>query len=478
MVPMLPSTRALKLVATALLCSIQIVGLAAEDDIVAVCRHYLDANADKRSGLETRIRGFRGDVGPVIAQLSIPADSNRQDVSGVLAGQLFQSPDLERTYDKDLLHYFVPVGYSPVQPIGLLIFMHGGGGKTPREFPRHVVTHPDDDPQSYGLQPHFKNAPFIIVAPSAPWNENTGARWNLTEADKYIAAVIQECRYRFNIDTDRIVLGGYSMGGFGAFHLCQRLSDRLAGSVIFSGAWKTTHWKAWTGLPVFIRHGKADAVAPGLDGIRSRPRYTDVFYARAANQKLGELSADSVYFEDDGGHSIRDSTNSWSQLARWMQDKRRDAYARHVVAVSPRGWKSSTDTPTPHCRWITIHEIGDAKIAFDAVELNGPSPTWKETREAFDSQTFQLGTKDVQAGVVDAKLEMDNQITIHTENVKRFSLWLHPSMVDFSRPVRITLNGKQQTHSVNASLLDALRSYSRRHDWGLTYPEEIVFAVE
>jgi hypothetical protein len=47
-------------------------------------------------------------------------------------------------------------------------------------------------------------------------------------------------------------------------------------------------------------------------------------------------------------------------------------------------------------------------------------------------------------------------------------------MVDFSEPLQITLNGQQQTHRVKANLLDSLRSYLRRHDWGMTYRAEVV----
>ncbi len=471
---MLPTRLSLYLIVIAPLCLISITGLRAEDDIVTICRQYLNASVDERSRLEARIKCHRGDIGSVITKLSVPVDSDRQEMSGVLTDQQFQSSALRQTYSEDLLHFYVPEGYTPSQQIGLLIFMHGGGGKTSRNFPRHVVTHPDNDAESYGLQPYFKHSQFIIVAPSAPWNEKTGARWNVPEADKYIDAVIQECHHRFNIDGDRVFLGGYSMGGFGAFHLCQRLSDRLAGGVIFSGAWKTTHWQAWTGLPVFIRHGRSDAVAPGTEGVRSRPRYTDVFYAQAAHKKLHELSSENVYIEDNGGHSIRDAAKAWSQLPGWMKNKQREPYARQVVAVSPRGWKSTTDRPAPHCRWISIHKTGDEAIAFDSVQLDGPYPAWNETKETFASQKIQLGTKMVRAGLVDAKLHTDNQITIRTENVTRFSVWLHPSMTDFSEPVQITLNGKQQTHHVKANLLDALRSYLRHRDWGLIFHAEIV----
>ena len=51
-------------------------------------------------------------------------------------------------------------------------------------------------------------------------------------------------------------------------------------------------------------------------------------------------------------------------------------------------------------------------------------------------------------------------------------------MVDFSEPVRIAVNGIESEHDVSESLLDALRSYQRRRDWGLIYPAEISLTIE
>ncbi|MDG1893438.1 MAG: hypothetical protein P8J37_00870 [Fuerstiella sp.] len=161
-----------------------------------------------------------------------------------------------------------------------------------------------------------------------------------------------------------------------------------------------------------------------------------------------------------------------------MEQYTRDPFAPHVVAVSRRGWKSSSDTPTPHSRWVTISETGADEMTYDAVELKGPSPSFKETAEAFAAQTIQLGTRSVAAGLVDARIEGDNRVAVQTENVRRFSLWLHPSMVDFFRPVRVLVNGQESEHKVTASLLDALRSYQRRHDWRLIYHAEIKLTVD
>jgi hypothetical protein len=51
-------------------------------------------------------------------------------------------------------------------------------------------------------------------------------------------------------------------------------------------------------------------------------------------------------------------------------------------------------------------------------------------------------------------------------------------MVDFSEPVRIAVNGNESQYDIRESLLDALRSYQRRRDWGLIYHAEIKLTTE
>jgi outer membrane protein assembly factor BamB len=452
------------------------IGSAAETDWVNQAVKYLAAEGAGREAAAAAIAKHSGAIGPIVSRLERAEPKKHDAVRGSIFDEHFSRPDLRERHRDDLLNFLVPESYAPWKKFGLLIFMHGGGPGTKREYARSVLSDPAKDRYSYGLRRHFTNSQFIVVAPSALWNEKSSARWNLPETDDYIDAVIRECRYRFNVDRERIFLGGHSMGGFGAYHLCQRLADRLAGGVLYAGAWKSARWENMVGTPLFIRHGRNDAVPAGMPGKSPRPRYTDVFYGSAASRLLTAAGAEHVYAEDEGGHSIKAAGESVERLVKWMGGQRREPYARRVIAQTPRGWNATRDTPTPHHRWVTILEAGDGTLPFDEVQRTGPGPSWKESRQSFLKQGFQLGRRNVRAAKVEAVNHGDNRLTVTTRNVRRFAIWLHPEMVDFARPVRISVNGADTIRQAKATLLDALRSYERRGDWGLIYHAEIRLA--
>lgn len=206
-----------------------VAGAAADSDIQSLTTRYLAATGDKKEQLSKEIRRHSGSIESVINRLKEAQPRSHRDSAGTHLDEHFTAAELRDTYSDDLINFLVPDGYSVDQSFGLLIFMHGGGPGTKREYARSVISDPAKDRYSYGLRRHFTNSQFIVVAPSAPWNDKSSARWNLPEADAYIDAVIRECNYRCHIDPNRVFLGGQSMGGFGAYHLCQRLADRLAG---------------------------------------------------------------------------------------------------------------------------------------------------------------------------------------------------------------------------------------------------------
>ncbi len=68
-----------------------------------------------------------------------------------------------------------------------------------------------------------------------------------------------------------------------------------------------------------------------------------------------------------------------------------------------------------------------------------------------------------------------NTVLVTTRNVARFTVWLHPHMVDVSQPVTIVVDGKVRFQGrIAPSLATALESHERRFDWGLIYPMKVV----
>ena len=76
---------------------------------------------------------------------------------------------------------------------------------------------------------------------------------------------------------------------------------------------------------------------------------------------------------------------------------------------------------------------------------------------------------------LDAVNRHDNTILVTTRNVARFTVWLHPRMVDVSRPVTIVADGKVRFQGRLSAVAGHYAGIVRRRsDWGLIYPMKVV----
>lgn len=440
-------------------------------------RQYLKLPRNERDALKPFLRDYRENIESVIEKLR-PAPGQADTRRGEIRHQHFSAPGLRKKHPDDLLYFYVPEGYDHLKPFGLLIFMHGGDGDSPREKAGVVISRIEEDSASYGFRPIIEKASFITVAPSAPI-QGDGKRWNIPEADDYISSVIHECTYRFNIDRDHIVLGGHSMGAFGSYHLGQRLNDRLAGVLFSAGAWQISDFRSLANTGVFIIHGRNDT-APGASPLKSqgtrRNAWTGVSFSRAASELMTRDGINHTYREHDGGHAFADGREGAVEFVRRVARWRRNPFPKHLVVSSPRGsGLINPIAPSPHSYWLTINKTGLGLIGCDSIELTGPDVA--KNLEDLSLQGYRLARAVIPGGRVEATLKGGNMIDARAENVESFSIWLHPQMVDFMRPISIVVNGAKTEHKVQPSLLDALRSYDRRGDWGLIYHAELVMTV-
>jgi predicted esterase len=380
---------------------------------VELSRAYLECVDDvRRQRLAEALVEYDDDIDGVVGQL------RQQEFEPVKAGyhaeQHFSLAPRAGKHAEDLLYFYVPEGYRPERPSGLIIVMHGGGRTSERELPGYFMSFPGEGESNTQFGDTLNDLGMVVVGPSAPWDEDSAYRWCLvrpSEQDDYLSDVILECKARFNIDPDRVFLVGHSMGGFGAYHQIQRQPDRFAAVIANAGAWYLAHWPVIRGTPLCILHGVRDA--------DRGTHYTDIEYARLTDELLTRYRLDHLYIERDRGHRLyRDEIRDYLKS---VGDVRRDPYSSRVTLASPVGFKDSKWylASVKHNRWVTLEKQTDGNLEYDRTD-------------EWDGEEFVLNHRTIKrrGASIDAEIHAGNVISVTTSNVARFSIWLHSRMVD------------------------------------------------
>jgi hypothetical protein len=126
--------------------------------------------------------------------------------------------------------------------------------------------------------------------------------------------------------------------------------------------------------------------------------------------------------------------------------------------------------PVKHNRWLSLNGVVRGNVELDELIPRDEG--------SFASWHLEYRRGEHRGASLDAVNRRDNRILVRTHNVARFTVWLHPRMIDVSRPVTIVVDGKAGFQGlVRPSLATALESYERRYDWGLVYPMKVVIDV-
>lgn len=432
------------------------------DDAVTLSRAYLASeDSAEQKEIAGQLAGYRGEIDVVLNQLR--ARKYNRVVAGYHPEKNFSIPELADKHPDDLLYFNVPPNYSPKQPTGLIVFLHGGNNTSSRRAPRVFLNYPDEgtaESDSNQLGNLFNATGMVAVGPSAPWDEESYYRWCLRESDEYLADVIRESQARFNIDPDRVFLLGHSMGGFGAYHHAQRQPDRFAAVIAHSGSWALGYLPAMRGTPLCIVQGINDA----REGVRWH--YTDIEYARLTVKLLTAYKLEHTYFEHDGMHAMSEGKEFIAKYFAAAKNVRRDPFYPHITIATPVGFRRNYCSSLAHNRWLTINDTVEGTLQFDELVTNG--------EDNFSRWRLAHQTTERRGAMVDAVNRGGNQIVVTTANVSHFTVWLHQRMVDVTKPVTIVVNNRVAfANRVQPTLAVALESYQRRGDWGLIYPIKV-----
>ena len=142
----------------------------------------------------------------------------------------------------------VPPDYSEEEGVPLVLALHYGGEVTPY-FGEGAL--------KGVFEPALRELGAIIVAPDC-----TGRGWTDPKSVEDVWAVLEEVSEEFNIDQDRTLVTGYSMGGMGSWHLAAHFPERFSAALVVSGRPTDGVLDGDWSVPLYIIHSRSDEVVP------------------------------------------------------------------------------------------------------------------------------------------------------------------------------------------------------------------------
>jgi len=147
-----------------------------------------------------------------------------------------------------LIHYAIsiPPGYSPSARVPLVLALHFAGN--PRDAGKAVL--------EILVGPALADLGAIIVAPDA-----LGAGdWSTPENDRAVNQLLDAVIASYSVDTKKIAVTGFSMGGRGTWYFAGKYPQRFSAAVPVAGVPPASGagWK----MPVLAIHSRNDEVAP------------------------------------------------------------------------------------------------------------------------------------------------------------------------------------------------------------------------
>ena len=176
----------------------------------------------------------------------------------------------------------------------LVVYLHGRGGD--------VMT-PDEpwSARTFSQKDNYRKRECFIIAPQCP-DENG---WNGSKADN-VVKIIEELLKKLPIDNKRIYLTGYSMGGFGTFHLLAQEPKLFAAGIPIAGGGNPSTAKTFKDVPVWVFHGAKDDVVT-------------VDFSRRMVEALKDARAEPKYTEfPEGDHGVANQVYNDEAVHEWL----------------------------------------------------------------------------------------------------------------------------------------------------------------
>lgn len=169
----------------------------------------------------------------------------------------------------------LPKSASSDVSLPLVLALHYGGPVTPY-YGKGFLT--------LLIKPALQDLGAVFVAPDCP-----GRGWTDPISEKAVLVLIEDILDEYNIDPNKIIVTGYSLGGIGTWRFAARYPQLFSAAISVSAVPEGRSFPTVEGVPFYVIHSKDDEIFP-IEKVR-------VFVER---QKSGGAS---IQFVEVGGIS-------------------------------------------------------------------------------------------------------------------------------------------------------------------------------
>lgn len=331
---------------------------------------------------------------------------------------------------------------------GLFLAMHGGGagsgdcGQAQGSFAGAIG--------KVGMRGVY---PEVLVKTEYGWTDPP-------ETEKWVMTLVRTARLKWGVDSNRVYLTGHSMGGYGTWTYGSIYADVFAAGAAFAGA-PTMYWKPGG------KDKAAEAVTEGyLPNLRNLPLFVyqslddpnvpsaaNVF-AMAEMKKLHEADPKGWEFtyEQVDGRKHDFPAKGPEPGVEWAASHVRNPRPVKIDWQPTRTWKTTFYWLRWSDPWIGAEVVATADRARNAIAIDVKSP-----RSATPKET-----------------EAERP-----DRVAKLSVYLDDRLVDLSKEVVVTVDGKERFRGLPVlSLVTLVRSAEEREDPEYAFPCESVWTTQ
>lgn len=192
---------------------------------------------------------------------------------------------------------YLPPHFDSTKPLPLILYLHGSGSRG----------NDIEKVRSCELLAYLYDGgdfPTIVVAPQCIHKQS----WNVVALVNLIDLMI----HQLGADADRVMVIGYSMGGYGTWNLASQIPEKLAAVVPLCGGGNTAVAEKMKSLSIWAFHGEQDNVV----SLSANRAMVDAVIAAGGSARFTILKG--------RGHDIADVTYKNQELIVWLMQQKRD----------------------------------------------------------------------------------------------------------------------------------------------------------